>query len=307
MPKLSRARGALTSRATHRSAQRQYNASSRPLSRPRRPQRPPRVRPSLWDRPLLQGPRACRLVPPCGRASCTALSTRRAPARAPHPTPQRRSRATGDCGSARAHRALCTATMRAPPRAPGGATARQRLAALCAVLGGSPRACTPAGQLRAAGSPARGRGSRRLAAAVRVRSCGRRAGWPAGQAGPGAGSKEALRGDGCRPRAADSGQGEASSRRDRSRASPPACGSASRTSWFEARERDNGSAADRCTRPRTRRAVRPGVLPSRCSMAQAGQGGQGSVRDRGAPGQAYRLHMPSHRPRGGRIVLACPI
>ena len=43
------------------------------------------------------------------------------------------------------------------------------------------------------------------------------------------------------------------------------------------------------------------------TMAQAGQGGQGSVRDRGAPGRAHRLHMPSHRPRGGRIVLACPI
>ena len=191
--------------------------------------------------------------------------------------------------------------------APAAALQRAPMVAPCWQAGGSPRACTPAGQLRAAGSPARGRGSRRLAAAVRVRSCGRRAGWPAGQAGPGAGSKEALRGDGCRPRAADSGQGEASSRRDRSRASPPACGSASRTSWFEARERDNGSAADRCTRPRTRRAVRPGVLPSRCSMAQAGQGGQGSVRDRGAPGRAHRLHMPSHRPRGGRIVLVCPI
>jgi hypothetical protein len=106
MPKLSRARGALTSRATHRSAQRQYNASSRPLSRPRRPQRPPRVRPSLWDRPLLQGPRACGgLLPPCGRASCTALSTRRAPARAPH-TPHRNEEAAPRATAARPARTV---------------------------------------------------------------------------------------------------------------------------------------------------------------------------------------------------------
>eukprot|EP00966_Prymnesium_polylepis_P122590 2834104-Prymnesium_polylepis.1 len=40
--------------------------------------------------------------------------------------------------------------------------------------------------------------------------------------GPGAGSKEALRGGGCRHRAPEGSQSKVSSRRDRSRVSPPA-------------------------------------------------------------------------------------
>eukprot|EP00966_Prymnesium_polylepis_P045415 1051765-Prymnesium_polylepis.1 len=55
--------------------------------------------------------------------------------------------------------------------------------------------------MRAAGSCERGRGGRRLAAAVQTRSYGERVGWQAGRAGLGAGSKEALRGGGCRRRA----------------------------------------------------------------------------------------------------------
>eukprot|EP00966_Prymnesium_polylepis_P006863 158134-Prymnesium_polylepis.2 len=64
---------------------------------------------------------------------------------------------------------------------------------------------------------------------------------------------------GCRRRAPDGGQGEASSRRDRSRASPSARGSTSRTILFEGRNVGAGSAADHCTRQRTWRAVRPAI------------------------------------------------
>ena len=57
----------------------------------------------------------------------------------------------------------------------------------------------------------------------------RRTGWPAGRAGPGEGSKEVLRGGGCRRRMPDRGHGAPISRRDRSRASPSARSSTSRT------------------------------------------------------------------------------
>ena len=110
-------------------------------------------------------------LPLASRAAPAAVATRHPSARC------RLSRGARSCAATRAH--SCAAP------AGGWRTAHR----------------TPAGRRQAAGSCEQGRGGRRLTAAVRVSCCGRRAGWPARQAGPGAGSKEALRRGGCRRRA----------------------------------------------------------------------------------------------------------
>ena len=130
--KLSRACGALTSRATA-------------IGGGSTNQTPPRDHPGDGDGPNDThepaqrsgirhrcGARACGgLAPPHGRASRTPLSTA-APPRAPPHHAARGSRAKGGCGSASVRRPPCTAAVRAPPRAPSGARAHRRLKALCA-------------------------------------------------------------------------------------------------------------------------------------------------------------------------------
>eukprot|EP00966_Prymnesium_polylepis_P204778 4743786-Prymnesium_polylepis.1 len=89
----------------------------------------------------------------------------------------------------------------------------------------------------------------------------------AGRAGPGAGSKEALRGGGCRRRTPDSGQLAAISRLDRSRVSPSVRGSARRTA-FPSQGATKMLAAPLITAPRrapggvVRSAVQPQFAPT---------------------------------------------
>ena len=119
-------------------------------------------------------------LPLAPRAAPAAVAARRAAAR------RRLSRGAVSC-AARRCQLRCDARPRFGRAAGGGRACVRRAAASSALA-----------RARARRPPARGW--------VRARSCARWARWPAGRAGPGAGSKEALRGGGCCRRVPDSGQ-----------------------------------------------------------------------------------------------------